>query len=444
MLFTDRVDAGRRLAAALMRLASDDLVVLGLPRGGVPVAFEVAGALGAPLDVLVVRKLGVPFRPELAMGAVGEGGVTVFNHRVLARARITADEIAAVEQHEREVVDRRVGRFRAGRPGLPLVTRTAVVVDDGIATGSTARAACQVARAAGAARVVLAVPVGPEDLADRLEQGADEVICLEAPSAFSAIGEFYRDFSQTSDEEVADLLVRARTRLGSAGPEPGVVSDPEDGDVEIPVGPVVCRGHLSLPPGARGLVVFAHGTGSSWHSSPNRYVAGVLNAAGIGTLELDLLTTEEQHAPATSWELDVLARKLSDVTRWLRCRPATANVSIGYCGSGTGAAAALCAAATPGGAVNAVVSRGGRPELAGPWLAQVRAPTLLIVGSRDEAVLELNRRALAKLQCEASLSVVPGAGHLFKEPGTLPIVAELVRDWFTSHLTTSRAGGLTV
>lgn len=209
MAFADRVDAGRRLAAALERFAGEDVVVLALPRGGVPVAFEVAKQLRAPLDVLMVRKLGVPFQPELAMGAVGESGVTVLNDRVLAEAQVSEEEIAAVEQREREVIDRRIGRFRAGRPPVPLEARTALVVDDGIATGSTARAACQVARAKGVHRVVLAVPVGPPDLAGRLVDAADEVVCLDTPPVFFSIGEFYRDFSQTSDEEVTDLLARA-------------------------------------------------------------------------------------------------------------------------------------------------------------------------------------------------------------------------------------------
>jgi putative phosphoribosyl transferase len=209
MAFADRVDAGRRLAAALERFAGEDVVVLALPRGGVPVAFEVAKQLRAPLDVLMVRKLGVPFQPELAMGAVGEAGVTVLNDRVLAEAQVSEEEIAAVEQREREVIDRRIGRFRAGRPPVPLEGKTALLVDDGIATGSTARAACQVAQAKGVHRVVLAVPVGPPDLAGRLVDAADEVVCLDAPPVFFSIGEFYRDFSQTSDEEVTDLLARA-------------------------------------------------------------------------------------------------------------------------------------------------------------------------------------------------------------------------------------------
>ena len=206
MVFRDRADAGRRLGAKLAHLRSGDVVILALPRGGVPVAFEVADALGAPLDVIVVRKLGVSFQPELAMGAIGEDGVRVLNREVLALARVDAAEFAAVERREREVLKRRAQRFRSGRPRVSLVGRTSVVVDDGIATGSTARAAYEVARAHGAARVVLAVPVAPRSSIAELAGVADEV---EFPEPFFAVGEWYKNFSQTSDEEVIDLLQRA-------------------------------------------------------------------------------------------------------------------------------------------------------------------------------------------------------------------------------------------
>jgi len=435
MAFADRVDAGRRLAAALERFADEDMVVLGLPRGGVPVAFEVAETLHAPLDVLVVRKLGVPFQPELAMGAVGESGVEVLNDRVLADTQISEEEIAAVEQREREVVDRRVGRLRAGRPPVPLEGRTALVVDDGIATGSTARAACQVARAKGARRVVLAVPVGPPDLAGRLADSADEVVCLETPSDFFAIGEFYTDFAQTSDEQVTDLLARASTL-----PDQPQTGDPHgdlDQEIRVTVGHAGVSGHLTVPDGARSLVVFAHGSGSSRHSPRNRQIAQVLNSAGLGTLLFDLLTPEEERDRAYVFDVELLAQRLRDVTGWVRAQPATAALAVGYFGASTGAAAALRAAALPGSAVNAVVSRGGRPDLATD-LDQVRAPTLLIVGEHDELVLGLNRQALSQLRCEARLTVVPGATHLFEEPGALQAVAELARDWFVTHLMASR------
>ena len=190
MLFADRIDAGHRLAERLGHLRDADPVVLALPRGGVPVAYQVAEALDAPLDVIVVRKLGVPFQPELGMGAIGEDGVRIVNPEVVRAARVTDDEIAAVERRERAELERRARRFRGDRPRVPLEGRTAIVVDDGIATGSTARAACQVARAHGAARVVLAVPVAPPGWTDRLGDDADDLVCIETPELFWAIGQW--------------------------------------------------------------------------------------------------------------------------------------------------------------------------------------------------------------------------------------------------------------
>jgi putative phosphoribosyl transferase len=206
MPFLNRIDAGRRLARALLALRGEDVVVLGLPRGGVPVAFEVAAALKAPLDVIVVGKLGVPSRPELGMGAIGENGVRIVNDELVRRAGITEEELATVEARARAKLDRRCRRFRGDRPCVALAGRTAVIVDDGIATGSTARAACQVARRQGASRVVLAVPVAPAAAIRELRREADQVVCLETPTLFFAIGEFYANFSPTSDEEVSACL----------------------------------------------------------------------------------------------------------------------------------------------------------------------------------------------------------------------------------------------
>jgi putative phosphoribosyl transferase len=206
--FRDRADAGRRLGEHLLPLRSPDVVVLGLPRGGVPVAAQVATALGAPLDVIVVRKLGIPYQPEVAMGAIGEGGVRVLDEVLVARAGVSSEEVDAVEQRERATLESRVERLRAGRERLDLTGRTAIIVDDGIATGATANAAALVARQLGAARVVIAVPVGGADAADRIAE-ADEVVCLLQPLGFQAVGSYYRDFGQTSEDEVAALLAAA-------------------------------------------------------------------------------------------------------------------------------------------------------------------------------------------------------------------------------------------
>ena len=208
-MFRSRVDAGRELARLLEHLRGQDVVVLGLPRGGVPVAYEVARALEVPLDVIVVRKLGVPYQPELAMGAIGEGDVRIINRNVVAMAGVDQQELDLVERRERIQLERRAQLFRGGRPRISLKGRTALIVDDGIATGSTARAAGQVARAQGAARVVVATPVAPPEVFERFQGDVDELIVALQPDRFSAIGEFYLDFSQTSDWQVTDLLQKA-------------------------------------------------------------------------------------------------------------------------------------------------------------------------------------------------------------------------------------------
>jgi putative phosphoribosyl transferase len=207
--FADREAAGRRLATRLEHLRGRHPVVVGLPRGGVPVAAEVARALGAPLDVILVRKLGVPFQPELAMGAVGEDGVTVVNREVMAVARVAEREVAAAQARERRELERRAVDYRGDRPRVSLAGRTVIVVDDGIATGSTARAACQVARAARATYVVIAVPVAPPGWTARLSSDADELIAVETPEGFLAVGQFYGNFTPTTDEQVVACLERA-------------------------------------------------------------------------------------------------------------------------------------------------------------------------------------------------------------------------------------------
>jgi putative phosphoribosyl transferase len=432
-LFADRVDAGQRLGRRLQHLRGENVVVLGLPRGGVVVAAEVARALDAPLDVVVVRKLGVLSQPELAMGAIGEGGVRVVNDAVMRAVPMAVGEVRLVEERERAELERRAHRFRRERARVALEGCTALVVDDGLATGSTARAACQVVRLQGAARVVLAVPVAPPRWERGLAGVADELVCLETPPGFYAIGQWYADFTQVSDEEVLQCLEQAG-RPGRVRPEDGAASPGCDRDVEIPVGARYLPGRLTIPRQAAGVIVFAHGSGSSRLSPRNRLVAKALNAAGLGTLLFDLLTEDEAGDRTNVFDIELLAGRLIDATRWLATRPEAADARFGWFGASTGAAAALWAAADPGIEMSAVVSRGGRPDLAGPRLSAVRAATLLIVGSEDVTVLALNRAAEARLRCPHHLALVAGAGHLFEEPGALGQVAELAADWFIAHL----------
>jgi putative phosphoribosyl transferase len=270
MYFLDRVDAGRTLAALLHSRGFGDMetVVVGLPRGGVPVAYEVADALSAPLDVILVQKLGVPFQPELAMGAIGEGGVRIRNENVMSMTGMRSEDLAAVERRERAELERRAQRFRAVRPRIPLTGRTALIVDDGIATGSTARAACQVARAHGAVRVVLATPVASPSTLHELRHDADDVICVREAEPLWAVGQFYADFAQTSDAEVIDLLQKAAAReeervregdnLDSTQWDPSLGRAREEAQgLELYEDPLRYRSRLVEREGAQGVEVFA-------------------------------------------------------------------------------------------------------------------------------------------------------------------------------------------
>ncbi|KXX58828.1 MULTISPECIES: phosphoribosyltransferase family protein [unclassified Rhodococcus (in: high G+C Gram-positive bacteria)] len=439
MGFADRADAGRRLARRLREFRGRDVVVLGLPRGGVPVAYEVAKSLHAPLDVIVVRKLGVPYQPELAFGAIGEGGARVINTEVVSRVGLTVTDIAAVERTQLEELRHRAERLRGKFGRIPLGGRIALIVDDGVATGATARAACQVARAQGAARVIVAVPIGSPRRIDDLAEDADEVVCMQTPKGLSAVGQGYYEFSQTTDDDVTELLERARDGFresAETAPVRDTGGDPplRDEDIEVDVGRVRLAGHLVVPENPIGMVVFAHGSGSSRHSPRNRYVADVLNRAGLATLLFDLLAPVEEGDRTLVFDIDLLAERLVQVTRWLTTQPDTAGLPVGYFGASTGAAAALRAGTDSHVDIKAIVSRGGRADLAGERLTEVRTPTLLIVGSRDETVLDLNRRAQALIPGTCLIEIVPGATHLFEEPGTLEQAAVLAREWFTTHL----------
>jgi putative phosphoribosyl transferase len=209
-VFRDRTDAGRQLADELLHYGGrDGVIILALPRGGVPVAAEVANRLALPLDVFVVRKLGVPGHEELAMGAIASGDVRVLNHDVINAISVPDEIIETVTAVEYEELRRRERSYRGERPAPDVHGRTVILVDDGLATGASMRAAVAALRQKGAARIVVAVPVGAPSTCHELEQGADEVICLTTPYAFVGVGQYYEDFSQTSDEEVRDLLERA-------------------------------------------------------------------------------------------------------------------------------------------------------------------------------------------------------------------------------------------
>ena len=323
----------------------------------------------------------------------------------------------------------------------------------------------------GASKVILAVPVGAPESIRALQTIYDGVECSYAPEHFMAVGTFYDDFRHVSDKEVIDLLGRAfdavkvPTTSAEAAAAPGTAPDDgtvregteprseprsdqqkfstkslgqtagpperdEDVDLEVDGGTVTLAGHLTSPANAAGTVIFVHGSGSSRHSPRNRFVAEQLNQAGLGTLLFDLLTTDEELDRANVLDIQPLADSSGDVTGWLASSRRIAPGARYFCHTG---AAAIWAAAEPSAHIDAIVSRGGRPDLADTKLADLRSPTLLIVGSRDEVVLGLNRQAQEQLRCENRLAIVPGATHLFEEPGALQTVTRLARDWFGGH-----------
>lgn len=432
--FPDRSAAGQMLADQMAVYRGEpDTLVLALPRGGVPVAYEVAKALHAPLDVFLVRKLGVPGHPELGMGAIASGGVRVLNQDVIRSVGVPPDAIERVAERESAELRRREQAYRGERAPLDVRNRTVILVDDGLATGATMRAAAQGIQRLGPKRVIVAVPVAAASTCAELAQDVDDVICAWTPEPFLAVGMWYEQFEQTSDAEVRDLLERAEREHASAdAPRAG------ERPVRVPADDVLLDGDLTIPSSASGIVLFAHGSGSSRKSTRNRFVAGKLQDAGLATLLFDLLTQEEEaldlHTRHLRFDIPLLARRLIAAADWLAAQEDARELPIGTFGASTGAAAALIAAADRPALVRAVVSRGGRPDLAGDALPRVRAPTLLIVGARDSAVIPLNETALARIPAEKDIVLVPNATHLFEEPGTLERVSELATAWFRKHL----------
>ncbi len=423
--FQDRRDAGRRLAALLESFRDERPVVVGIPRGGVPVAAEVARILGAPLDVVIVRKIGAPQNPEFAIGALAEGGIHVLSERTVRALGLSDVELGAlIARVEGELAERRL-RYRGARGPAQLGGRTAILVDDGLATGRSALAAVRSLRERGASRVILAVPVAAPESAQELRRHADEVVCVEEPADLWAVGYWYKDFRPTTDDEVAALLAQYGDPVAPR-------------TVAISLTPhLALSGDLTVPPRAQGVVAFAHGSGSSRLSPRNRSVASALNEAGYATLLFDLLTPSEELDRGNVFDIPLLADRLIAASAWLGERDDVGSLPLAYFGASTGAAAALTAAGELDGQVSAVVSRGGRPDLA-QRLSAVRAPTLLIVGGADRQVLELNREAQHQLRCPSEVAIVPGATHLFEEPGALEQVSRLAIDWLDRYLTASR------
>ena len=417
------------LAAELNCFRADAPIILALPRGGVPVAFEIARHLKAPLDFLLVRKIGMPGHPEYGIGAVAEGGIEILDQDVINSWGLSSQDISRAKIQAEQELQEKIDHYRDGNPPLDIAGRTIIIVDDGLATGGTAKAAVQAAKGLGAAKVILAVPVGSKQAVSDLDNYADQVVCIQTPEPFQAVGLWYHNFEQVTDLEVSRFIESARD------PSHPSSNKTQDYMAAIPINDNNSMlGDLVVPMQAKGLVIFAHGSGSSRHSVRNKQVAAMLQNHGIATLLIDLLSEVEETNHANVFDIPLLAERLCVATEWAGNHPLTAQLTVGYFGASTGGGAALMAAAQLPSKARAVVSRGGRPDLAGEALQEVEAPTLLIVGGEDHEVLALNRVAQTQLKGSSRLAIIPGATHLFEEPGTLDQVALLAAQWFDQYL----------
>lgn len=418
--FADRSEAGHRLAERVRPYAVTDPLVLALPRGGVPVGAELARRLDADFDVLMVRKIGLPGRPETGVGAIAEDGHVFYDDLALARMRIPRQALSETVDAERSELDRRRRVYRGERPSPRIAGRDCVVVDDGIATGGTARAALRMVRQAGPAQLVLAVPVASQQAVAALRGEADALVVLSAPDNFRAVGEWYRDFDQLSDGRVTAILAEqedARSRPEGARA------------VRVRVGDVYLDGDLTIPGALRGAVVLASGQGRGdprWSA-----IASVLQRAGYATLLLDPLTGGARPSAA---DTGVQGERLSAAVTWLRRATDAAAEPVGVVGAGSAAPAALVTAAERPGDVAAAVVHGGRIDLAEPSLPGVRAPVLVLLESGDSFVRELGEWVRGRMGAHTDLRVVPGVEQLLRGSQEWRRVAVETLEWFDRHL----------
>lgn len=443
------------------------MIVLGLARGGVPVARAVADVLRTPVGVVVARKVGVPGIEEVALGAIAEG-----SHRVIAESvawylgvppRIV-DHLAARERPE---LERRVNTYRGGLASFDLRDRTVIVVDDGLATGASLRAAVRSVRDKSPARIVAAAPVASRQSAEEVRAEVDELVVVMTPARFDTVSALYENYSPVTDDDVLALIGQPVRRVSSnvvditarLHPTPARTENrghDRERTIGIPAFDAMVVADLGVPriastsravqrtEGVRGLVILAHGGGSSRNSYRNRYIAGRLRLSGYATLRVDLLTREERHADdvdaSVRYDVERLTTRLACVCEWVEREGVPGAHHTVLVGGSTGAAAALEAAARRPGRVFAVVTRGGRVDLAAEALPRVQVPVLLIVGAADRDALRRSSDAVDRLPRGALLIRLPRVGPSFEEPGALGAATEHIVSWLDRLESRQRRG----
>jgi putative phosphoribosyl transferase len=429
-IFTDRPEAGRLLAERLQLFRSADPVVIGLTRGGVPVASEVARTLQAPLEVIAVTPLSLPGQEEHRIGAIAEDGTRFVMRRALAQGPVGAREVLGIERRARTRLDRQVARLRSGQAARMLGGRTVIIVDDGLVTGSSARVACAVARGRGATRVVVALPVAAPAGLPAVAELADDIVTIQTVDDVISVGRWYADFRQTGDEEVRSLLT---VRPGQTGPMPvfaGSASAAPAREVSVPVAsdpllrvPAV----VACPRQASMLIICPHASSRTRFSARQGLIAAILNNAGLATAQVDLLSAGEELAAGAVPHVARLTDRLRAVTRSL----GEGFGAVGYLAAGPVSAAALRAASAEDSRVTSVVCLSGRPDLARPFGPR-NVRTLLLAGAEDSVSRRLLRDVLENSGRDYELTTIRDADDLLRDPESLVRAAERARDWFRS------------
>lgn len=424
MLFLNRKTAGIQLAQKLNHYKRSGAIVLALPRGGVPVASQVADWLELPMDVLVTRKITSPSFPELALGAVCEQGEPYWNHDLLTEMGLSPQDLRGELEQQQERIKYQVYKFRQGHVLRSLKGKTVIVIDDGIATGATMRAAIEFLKGQDLASLVVATPVAAEESVNRLASLVDEVVVVHKMQKFSSVGQWYKNFTQVEDQNVVDILsARSAEEVRHTGER-----------VKIMLEPFHLRGEFFDIQDPRGLVVFVHGSGSDYSSPRNRYLSTQLQEAGYSTLLFDLLTHEEAGDRRNTFDIVLLTQRLSQVIQWISAHKKYRALPLVLFAASTGAAAALSVVPQfENKSQLSVICRGGRPDLATVDLRSIEVPVLLIVGGYDADVLKINQRAADDLP-HSELLIVPQATHLFEEAGALEQVGALSVNWLTKTL----------
>ncbi|MFN8791901.1 MAG: phosphoribosyltransferase family protein [Bdellovibrionales bacterium] len=409
--YEDRREAAERLLPLLEDLKSEHPLVMAIPRGAVPMAKLIADSLNAPLDLALAKKIGHPLYPEFAIGAVSETGEIVISTPLYD---VDAELLETRAVKIIETLLRQRSQYTGFERYHYPQGRTVILVDDGIATGLTMLAAVRSLKSLGAKKIVVAAPVASREAVERLRLEGVETRIDYIPQEFGSVSYFYKSFEQVSDSEVGAYF-QIRTR---------------EIEIEDTHRKVKLKAVIGQPAAPVGIVVFAHGGGSGRMSPSQQFVADVFNRQGLVTVLADLLSEDEAQDRSRTFDIELLGERTALLVEWAKQNLPDRQLPLGILGAGTGAAAALQAAVKRPELVEALVLRGGRPDLAEETLKSLRCPVLFLVGEKDQGVLELNQDAYRKVQTTKSFEVIPQATHLFEEPGALERVADKALRWF--------------